>query len=125
MRNQKIEPDAAAKNYMGINVIFADVVNTAVYAGKNVVTPEKLENAETEVTALVYEGVDSTVTIKRLRDNRKFFTNVKGDNLSFVIYGIEKAIRDHEASIAAERQYGYSEGVEDGREEENEKQFLI
>ena len=97
MRNQKIEPDAAAKNYMGINAIFADVVNTAVYAGKNVVTPEKLENAETEVTALVYEGVDSSVTIKRLRDNRKFFTNVKGNKLSFVIYGIENQFYLHNA----------------------------
>ena len=97
MRNQKIEPDAAAKNYMGINAIFADGVNTAVYAGKNVVTPEKLENAETEVTALVYEGVDSSVTIKRLRDNRKFFTNIKGDKLSFVIYGIENQFYLHNA----------------------------
>lgn len=33
----------------------------------------------------------------------------------------EMAIRDHEASIAAERQYGYSEGFEDGREEEKRK----
>ena len=31
------------------------------------------------------------------------------------------AIRDHLASIAAERQDGYSEGFEDGKEEERQK----
>ena len=36
----------------------------------------------------------------------------------------EMAIRDHEASIAAERQHGYSEGFEDGREEEKRKTVL-
>ena len=33
----------------------------------------------------------------------------------------EMAIRDHLASIAAERQDGYSEGFEDGKEEERRK----
>lgn len=33
----------------------------------------------------------------------------------------EMAIRDHLASIAAERQDGYSEGFEDGKEEERQK----
>ena len=78
----------------------------------------RLINAETEEDLDMLENTNIP-EIKNAVNVVRFFSVDK--QMQHDAFEREMAIRDHEASIAAERQYGYSEGFEDGREEEKRK----
>ena len=78
----------------------------------------RLINAETEEDLDMLENTNIP-EIKDAVNVVRFFSVDK--QMQHDAFEREMAIRDHEASIAAERQYGYSEGFEDGREEEKRK----
>ena len=78
----------------------------------------RLINAETEEDLDMLENTN----IPEIKDAVNVVRFFSGDKqMQHDAFEREMAIRDHEASIAAERQYGYSEGFEDGREEEKRK----
>ena len=78
----------------------------------------RLINAETEEDLDMLENTN----IPEIKDAVNVVRFFSGDKqMQHDAFEREMAIRDHEASIAAERQHGYSEGFEDGREEEKRK----
>ena len=78
----------------------------------------RLINAETEEDLDMLENTN----IPEIKDAVNVVRFFSGDKqMQHDAFEREMAILDHEASIAAERQYGYSEGFEDGREEEKRK----
>ena len=78
----------------------------------------RLINAETEEDLDMLENTN----IPEIKDAVNVVRFFSGDKqMQHDEFEREMAIRDHEASIAAERQHGYSEGFEDGREEEKRK----
>ena len=78
----------------------------------------RLINAETEEDLDMLENTNIP-EIKDAVNVVRFFSVDK--QMQHDAFEREMAIRDHEASIAAERQHGYSEGFEDGKEEEKRK----
>ena len=78
----------------------------------------RLINAETEEDLDMLENTN----IPEIKDAVNVVRFFSGDKqMQHDAFEREMAIRDHEASIAAERQHGYSEGFEDGRKEEKRK----
>ena len=78
----------------------------------------RLINAETEEDLDMLENTN----IPEIKDAVNVVRFFSGDKqMQHDAFEREMAIRDHEASIAAERQHGYSEGFEDGKEEEKRK----
>ena len=78
----------------------------------------RLINAETEDDLNMLEN-SNIPEIKDAVEVVKFFSG--DEQIRLDAFEREMAIRDHLASIAAERQDGYSAGFEDGREEERQK----
>ena len=78
----------------------------------------RLINAETEDDLNMLEN-SNIPEIKDAVEVVKFFSG--DEQVRLDAFEREMAIRDHLASIAAERQDGYSEGFEDGKEEERRK----
>ena len=78
----------------------------------------RLINAETEDDLNMLEN-SNIPEIKDAVEVIKFFSG--DEQVRLDAFEREMTIRDHLASIAAERQDGYSEGFEDGKEEERQK----
>ena len=95
--NDMTKKDHLTKTYIGDNVIFADVVNYAVYDGVQVIKPEVLEDGNTVATSYIYKGDDFRLTFERTRDVRKVTRKNSGDNTCYMVFGAENQSQLHYA----------------------------
>ena len=95
--NDMTKKDHLTKTYIGDNVIFADVVNYAVYDGVQVITPEVLEDGNTIATSYIYKGDGFRLTFERTRDVRKIARKNSVDNTCYMVFGAENQSQLHYA----------------------------
>ena len=118
MENDMTKKDHLTKTYIGDNVIFADVVNYAVYDGVQVIKPEVLEDGNTVATSYIYKGDDFRLTFERARDVRKIARKNSGDNTCYMVFGAENHSQLHYAMPVKAMTYDVLEYI---RQIENRK----
>ena len=118
MENDMTKKDHLTKTYIGDNVIFADVVNYAVYDGVQVIKPEVLEDGNTVATSYIYKDDDFRLTFERTRDVRKVTRKNSGDNTCYMIFGAENQSQLHYAMPVKAMTYDVLEYI---RQIENRK----
>ncbi len=91
-RDIKVKPDIRFKTFWQRNDRFADLFNATVFQGKQIITPESLEERDTEVSTIVGSGNGNiTQGITRSRDIMKS-SNLGGD---FLLLGVENQSHVH------------------------------
>ncbi len=88
--------DDVSNSYMSDNEHFADAFNYYIYGGEQVIKPEDLTPANAVETAVIGE-LEKMVTAKKTRDVIKNVTIKHGDNITYVLLGIENQSDIHYA----------------------------
>lgn len=86
----KVKPDTILKNFWRDNARFADLFNAILFDGKNVIKPEELEEADTDLsTVLKFNGHADTL--------QKILDVVKKSayGVDFVVLGLENQQKVH------------------------------
>ena len=86
--------DVAAKDYLEKNEYFADLFNVVIYHGKQVVSPDELEEADTTELSLPY-GNNALEPVQKYRDILK--VSRRGKRAVYSLYGIEVQDQVHYA----------------------------
>ena len=89
---QKVNKDIILKEFWRDNRRFADVFNTVVFKGEEMIDAQKLEEMDTDVSGSI-EMKDYRESLKRMRDVVK--KEIRG--VEFVIMGIEDQMHIHYA----------------------------
>ena len=92
MKQNKIKPDTILKNFWRDNHHFADLFNAALFDGEQVLNPDDLSEADTDVSSLLkFNGHAETV--------QKVLDVVKKTayGIDFVIWGLENQAKIHYA----------------------------
>ena len=92
MKQNKIKPDTILKNFWRDNHHFADLFNAALFGGEQVLNPDDLSEADTDVSSLLkFNGHAETV--------QKVLDVVKKTayGIDFVIWGLENQAKIHYA----------------------------
>ncbi len=88
--------DIVSGDYMADNEHFADAFNYLIYGGEKVIKPESLSPANAVETAIVNK-LDKIITTKKTRDVFKTLNVKQGDNITYVLLGIENQSEIHYA----------------------------
>ena len=91
-RHNKIKPDIILKDFWRDNRRFADLFNTVLFNGKEVLKAEDLQEQDTDTSGII-EFKEYKETIARARDVVK----KSAFGVDFVIYGIENQKKIHYA----------------------------
>lgn len=91
-RHNKIKPDIILKDFWRDNQRFADLFNTVLFNGKEVLKAEDLQEQDTDASGII-EFKEYKETIARARDVVK----KSAFGVDFVIYGIENQKKIHYA----------------------------
>ena len=67
---QYLKPDTALKNYWNNKEQFADLFNAVLFGGEQIISPDELEDANTEESSIL-EHREYAESIKASRDNIK------------------------------------------------------
>ncbi|MDY3919981.1 MAG: hypothetical protein SOZ59_13450 [Candidatus Limivivens sp.] len=86
----KIKTDTVLKNFWRDNARFADLFNTVLFDGENVIKPEALEEADTDLSAILKIG-SHTETLQKILDVVK----KSAYGVDFVILGLENQQHIH------------------------------
>lgn len=92
MERNKVKPDTILKNFWRDNHHFADLFNAALFDGEQVLNPDDLSEADTDLSSIIkFNGHAETV--------QKVLDVVKKTayGLDFVIWGLENQERIHYA----------------------------
>ena len=92
MERNKVKPDTILKNFWKDNERFADLFNTALFDGEQVINPSDLSEVDTDVSSLIkFNGHAETV--------QKVLDVVKKTayGVDFVIWGLENQAKIHYA----------------------------
>lgn len=74
-KTQNLKPDTVLKNYWSDNGQFADFFNAVLFGGEQVISPDELEDIDTEESS-VMEHRDYAESIKASRDSIKICKNL-------------------------------------------------
>ena len=89
-KQNKVKPDTVLKDFWRDNERFADLFNAALFGGRQIILPEELEEADTDLSAVLKWDAD-TETVQKILDVVK--KRVYGADL--VILGMENQQRVH------------------------------
>jgi hypothetical protein len=87
-KKQKLKPDVVVSNYWKNNEHFADLFNAVLYNGIQVITPEDLEDVDTDESS-VFEHRDYAESVKASRDNIKICKKSRKYNVELALLGLE------------------------------------
>lgn len=90
MVNKEVKPKTILKNFWGDNEHFADVINSVLFEGKEVLKPDLLEESDSEVSSVI-KLKENTISLERIRDVVK--KTMLG--MDWVIIGIENQMKPH------------------------------
>ena len=91
-KKDKIKPDTALKNFWRNNERFADLFNAVLFDGKEVIQPEELMEADTDLSSVIKMNRHAD-TVQRVFDVVKKTSN----GVSFVVWGLENQEKIHYA----------------------------
>ena len=79
----KVKPDTVLKNFWRDNQRFADVFNTVLFNGKQVLKPEDLKEADTDISSIIKFN-NHAETVQRILDVVRKTT----DGTDFIIWSL-------------------------------------
>lgn len=89
-KKNKVKPDAILKNFWRDNARFADLFNAILFDGENVIDPEELKEADTDLSAVLkFNG--HADTLQKIMDVVK----KSAYGVDFVILGLENQQHIH------------------------------
>jgi hypothetical protein len=106
-KKQKLKPDVVVSNYWKNNEHFADLFNAVLYNGIQVITPEDLEDVDTDESS-VFEHRDYAESVKASRDNIKICKKSRKYNVELALLGLESQQSIHYAMPMRIMGYDYA-----------------
>ena len=88
----KVKPDTVLKNFWRDNQRFADLFNTILFKGKQVLKPEDLKEADTDISSVIKFN-NHAETVQRILDVVRKTAN----GTDFIIWGLENQEKIHYA----------------------------
>lgn len=119
-KTQDLKPDTVLKNYWNDNGQFADFFNAVLFDGEQVISPDELEDADTEESS-VLEHREYAESIKASRDNIKIHKRSTAYGVELVMLGIESQEHIHYAMPM--RVMGYDYGTYKKQYDRNAKKY--
>lgn len=119
-KTQDLKPDTILKNYWNDNGQFADFFNAVLFDGEQVISPDELEDMDTEESS-VLEHRDYAESIKASRDSIKICKKSITYGVAFVMLGIESQEHIHYAMPM--RVMGYDYGTYKKQYDSNAKNY--
>lgn len=80
----KVKPDTVLKNFWRDNQRFADVFNTVLFNGKQVLKPEDLKEADTDISSVIKFN-NHAETVQQILD----VVRKTADGTDFIIWSLE------------------------------------
>ena len=117
-----LKPDTVLKNYWSGNEQFADIFNAVLFAGKQIIRPEELEDVDTEESSIL-EHRDYAESIRASRDNIKISKKSTAFGVELVMLGIESQEHIHYAMPM--RIMGYDYGTYKKQYDRNAKKYQL
>ena len=105
-KTQDLKPDTVLKNYWNNNEQFADFFNAVLFDGEQVISPDELEDADTEESS-VLEHREYAESIKASRDSIKICKKSLTHGVEFVMLGMESQEHIHYAMPMRVMGYDY------------------
>ena len=119
-KTQDLKPDTVLKNYWNDNGQFADFFNAVLFDGEQIISPDELEDADTEGSS-VLEHREYAENIKASRDNIKIHKRSTAYGVELVMLGIESQEHIHYAMPM--RVMGYDYGTYKKQYDRNAKKY--
>lgn len=119
-KTQALKPDTVLKNYWNDNGQFADFFNAVLFDGEQVISPDELEDADTEESS-VLEHREYAESIRASRDNIKIHKRSTAYGVELVMLGIESQEHIHYAMPM--RVMGYDYGTYKKQYDRNAKKY--
>lgn len=119
-KKQDLNPDTVLKNYWNDNGQFADFFNAVLFDGEQVISPDELEDVDTEESS-VLEHREYVESIKASRDSIKICKKSLAHGVEFVMLGIESQEHIHYAMPI--RVMGYDYGTYKKQYDSNAKKY--
>ena len=119
-KTQDLKPDTVLKNYWNNNEQFADLFNAVLFGGEQVISPDELEDADTEESSIL-EHREYAESIKASRDNIKIHKRSTTYRVELVMLGIESQEHIHYAMPM--RVMGYDYGTYKKQYDSNAKKY--
>jgi hypothetical protein len=88
--------DDITKKYISHNTIFADLCNYHLFSGRQVITPDKLQEQDVTELGVLFEK-DKSATVQKMRDVLKKCTVKTSDDVVYMIVGVENQSDVHYA----------------------------
>lgn len=119
-KTQDLKPDTVLKNYWNNNEQFADLFNAVLFGGEQVISPDELEDADTEESSIL-EHREYAESIKASRDSIKICKKSLTHGVEFVMLGLESQEHIHYAMPM--RVMGYDYGTYKKQYDNNAKKY--
>ena len=119
-KTQDLKPDTVLKNYWNNNEQFADLFNAILFGGEQVISPDELEDADTEESSIL-EHREYAESIKASRDSIKICKKSLTHGVEFVMLGMESQEHIHYAMPM--RVMGYDYGTYKKQYDSNAKKY--
>lgn len=117
---QDLKPDTVLKNYWNNNEQFADLFNAVLFGGEQVISPDELEDADTEESSIL-EHRKYAESIKASRDSIKICKKSLTHGVEFVMLGLESQEHIHYAMPM--RVMGYDYGTYKKQYDSNARKY--
>ena len=105
-RIQHLKPDIILKNYWNDNSQFADLFNAVLFGGEQVISPDELEDADTEESS-VLEHREYAESIRASRDSIKICKKSLAYGVELAMLGLESQEHIHYAMPLRVMGYDY------------------
>ena len=119
-KTQDLKTDTVLKNYWNNNEQFADLFNAVLFGGEQVISPDELEDADTEESSIL-EHREYAESIKASRDSIKICKKSLTHGVELVMLGIESQEHIHYAMPM--RVMGYDYGTYKKQYDSNAKKY--
>ena len=106
-KTQELKPDTVLKNYWNNNEQFADFFNAVLFSGEQVISPDELEDADTEGSSIL-EHREYAESIQSSRDSIKICKKSMTHGVELVMLGLESQEHIHYAMPMRVMGYDYS-----------------
>lgn len=119
-KTKDLKPDTVLKNYWNNNEQFADLFNSVLFEGKQIIKPDELEDIDTEESS-VLEHREYAESIKASRDNIKIRKKSTLLGVELVMLGLES--QEHVHYAMPMRIMGYDYGSYKKQYDSNAKKY--
>ena len=100
-----MKADTVTKDYVKDAGVFADIFNSYIYGGRQVILPEQLTERDSTKIALPYGADGAAVPVQKFRDVQKLYAAMTDGKMEYVLYGAENQTEIHYAMAVKNNLY--------------------